>query len=75
MYGKYQEELASNYQLVMPSIPGYGESASLLAPSTIRENAEMVFTLLDHLALDRFYLLGHSMGGMIAQEMAAMFAR
>ena len=69
---KFQEELKHDYELIMPSLAGYGESANLTAPSTIRENAEQVFELLNHLTIDTFYLLGHSMGGMIVQEMAAL---
>ncbi len=69
---KFQEELKHDYELIMPSLAGYGESANLTAPSTIRENAEQVFELLNHLNIDTFYLLGHSMGGMIVQEMAAL---
>ena len=69
---KFQEELKHNYELIMPSLAGYGESSYLTAPSTIRENAEQVFELLNHLNIDTFYLLGHSMGGMIVQEMAAL---
>jgi len=69
---KFQEELKHDYELIMPSLAGYGESANLTAPSTIRENAEQVFELLNNLNIDTFYLLGHSMGGMIVQEMAAL---
>ena len=69
---KFQEDLQDNFELIMPSLAGYGESANFTAPSTIRQNAEQVFELLNHLNIDTFYLLGHSMGGMIVQEMAAL---
>ena len=69
---KFQEELKNDFELIMPSLAGYGESAEMTAPSTIRENANLVYELLDHLNIDQFYLLGHSMGGMIVQEMAAL---
>ncbi len=67
---RFQEDLEDQYELIMPSLAGYGESAPLSAPSTIRENANQVFALLDSLGIDKFNLLGHSMGGMIVQEMA-----
>jgi len=69
---RFQEDLAQFYDLIMPSLAGYGESASLEAPSTIRGNADQVFHLLDFLKIERCHLLGHSMGGMIVQEMAIM---
>ena len=71
--GKFQEELKDHFELIMPSLPGYGESAFMRAPSTIRDNAVKVFELLDALGIETFYLLGHSMGGMITQEMAVLF--
>jgi len=69
---RFQEDLKDHFELIMPSLPGYGESAFMTAPSTIRENAVKVFELLNHLGIETFYLLGHSMGGMIVQEMAAL---
>ena len=70
---RFQEDLKNDFELIMPSLPGYGESAFMIAPSSIRENAVKVFELLDDLGIETFYLLGHSMGGMIVQEMAALF--
>ena len=70
---QFQEDLKDNFELIMPSLAGYGESSKMTAPSTIRENATQVFELLDYLKIDTFNLLGHSMGGMIVQEMAALF--
>ena len=70
---KFQEDVLKNdYNLIMPSLAGYGQSSHLTAPSTIKENAKQVFDLLDFLKIEKFNLLGHSMGGMIVQEMAAM---
>ena len=69
---QFQEVLKDNFELIMPSLAGYGESSKMTAPSTIRENATQVFELLDYLKIDTFNLLGHSMGGMIVQEMAAL---
>ena len=69
---QFQEALRDNFELIMPSLAGYGESSKMTAPSTIRENAIQVFELLDYLKIDTFNLLGHSMGGMIVQEMAAL---
>jgi pimeloyl-ACP methyl ester carboxylesterase len=69
---RFQEDLKDDFELIMPSLAGYGESANMAAPSTIRDNANQVYELLDYLNINTFYLLGHSMGGMIVQEMAAM---
>ena len=70
---RFQEDLKEDFDLIMPSLAGYGESADLTAPSTIRENAQLVFELLDHLQIETFYLLGHSMGGRTAMTTACRF--
>ena len=38
---KFQEELKNDYDLIMPSLAGYGESSHMVAPSTIKENANV----------------------------------
>ena len=70
---RFQEDLKQDYCLIMPSLAGYGESSFKYAPSSIQENAQQVFALLDNLGVEKFNLLGHSMGGMIVQEMASLF--
>ena len=51
-------------------MPGYGDSAAL-PETTFPALAEAVIRLLDELGAHRVHLVGHSMGGMIAQELAA----
>jgi pimeloyl-ACP methyl ester carboxylesterase len=64
--------LASCLNVVTVDLPGFGLNAHLRAPDTIAAFATWV---LDHLraqGVERFHLLGHSMGGMIAQEMVTL---
>jgi pimeloyl-ACP methyl ester carboxylesterase len=68
---KFQEPLQEHFDLIMPSLAGYGESAALAAPDSIPGNVEDICALLDVLGIEKVDLLGHSMGGMIVQEMAA----
>jgi len=56
---KFQGELKDHFELIMPSLPGYGESAFMIAPSTIRDNAVKVFELLDALGVETFYLFNN----------------
>ena len=49
---------------------GIGASSHLDGPITIRELADDAAGLLEALALDSVHVLGISMGGMIAQELA-----
>lgn len=61
---------AGQHDVICPDLAGFGDSAGLAAPDTIGGHAVAVLELLDSLGIDRFALLGHSMGGMIVQEMA-----
>lgn len=61
-----------NRDVICPDLAGFGDSASLTAPDSIAGHARLVLDLLDHLEIGSFDLLGHSMGGMIVQEMARL---
>ncbi len=63
---------ANYFDVVAPDLAGFGQSAKLQAPDSIPACAQSLFDLLDSLAIDRFLLMGHSMGGMIVQQMALM---
>lgn len=61
------------WHAVAPDLPGHGRSAH---PDddprhySTRAYAQLVLDLADQLGWDRFVLLGHSMGGVVAQEVA-----
>ncbi|WP_018700192.1 alpha/beta fold hydrolase [Amorphus coralli] len=71
MWEREVARFAGAFDVIAPDLPGYGGSADRPAPDRIGGYAAAVLAHLDTLGLDRFHLLGHSMGGMIAQEMAA----
>ena len=52
------------------NMPGYGGSP-LLADTSFKNLAGALVGLMDHLHLERAHIMGQSIGGMIAQEMAA----
>ena len=53
-------------------MPGYGTSATL-SPYTLHGLALALESLIDHVGARRNVLLGHSMGGMVAQEAVALY--
>ncbi|TWO71041.1 alpha/beta fold hydrolase [Caenimonas sedimenti] len=65
------ETLASaGYRAVAWDMPGYGHSAPI-EPYTFKGLAESCIALIEGLKCDDVTLVGHSMGGMVAQEVAA----
>ncbi|MGV8951012.1 MAG: alpha/beta fold hydrolase [Cypionkella sp.] len=64
--------LSQHYDVICPDLAGFGQSAALLAPETIAGHAQNVLDLLDSLGITDFALLGHSMGGMVVQDMARL---
>ena len=49
---------------------GYGDSDRADGPRSIRDAADDAFGLLDALGVDRVHVVGHSMGAVVATEMA-----
>ncbi|HEY8047580.1 MAG TPA: alpha/beta hydrolase [Ramlibacter sp.] len=65
------ETLASSgYRAIAWDMPGYGHSAPI-EPYTFKGLAESCVKLIETLKCDSVTLVGHSMGGMVAQEVVA----
>lgn len=60
---------AKRFRVIAVELPGFGQSLRSGEGYSIAGMAQAVWELLDHLALKKFYLLGHSMGGAIAQQL------
>ncbi|MDR7097257.1 pimeloyl-ACP methyl ester carboxylesterase [Hydrogenophaga laconesensis] len=61
---------AAGYRAVAWDMPGYGHSAPI-EPYTFKGLAQSCIDLIDALRCEHVVLLGHSMGGMVAQEVVA----
>jgi 3-oxoadipate enol-lactonase len=61
---------SSGYRAVAWDMPGYGHSAPI-EPYTFKGLAQSCIQLIEALKVDSVVLLGHSMGGMVAQEVVA----
>jgi pimeloyl-ACP methyl ester carboxylesterase len=58
------------FDIVAPDLPGFAGSSQIPAPDSIEGLAGALLELLDRLGIERFALLGHSMGGSVAQQLA-----
>jgi len=62
------EYFKKNYRVVTPDLPGFGKSNKSESCNSITSMAKIITECLKKKKIEKFYLLGHSMGGMIAQE-------
>ena len=60
--------LSQHFEVITLDLAGYGMANHLVAPTVLADHARHVLATLDHMGIERFHLLGHSMGGMVAQE-------
>jgi pimeloyl-ACP methyl ester carboxylesterase len=66
----FLEELRPHFDVIAYDHRGVGASTPLAGAVTIKQMADDAAALLDALELDSVHVLGVSMGGMIAQELA-----
>lgn len=59
------------FHVLTPELPGFGDSHLSTTPDSIRGLATFVLEQIERSRINRFHLVGHSMGGMIAQQMVA----
>ncbi len=59
------------FQYALVDLRGYGEARSAVGSYTTGEAADDVLELADRLGWERFSLIGHSMGGSVAQRVLA----
>ena len=58
------------FRIIAPDLPGFGKSNKIRSHKSIKSLAILILDCLEKKKINTFHLLGHSMGGMIVQEMA-----
>jgi pimeloyl-ACP methyl ester carboxylesterase len=71
----FLDQLAQRYHVFAPEWPGYGHSTGEELLEDMQDFALHGWDVVDALGLSRPHLVGHSMGGMIAAEMACLAPR
>jgi pimeloyl-ACP methyl ester carboxylesterase/putative sterol carrier protein len=65
--------LAERYRVIVPDLPGHGESSKPRSRYTPGYFARVIRAVLDRLDIDQASVMGNSMGGRIALEVATAF--
>lgn len=69
-WDKQIEKLSTHFDVIAMDLPGYGGEVAKTGHNSISDFALSVLKKLDDMGIQNFHLIGHSMGGMIAQEIA-----
>ena len=72
MWCLQRDYLSKFFRVISPALPGFGERLEAQSLNSINDMAKFVINIIDEKKIDRFNLLGHSMGGMIVQEIAKL---
>lgn len=70
MFDALTEVLQTKYRVVCVDLLGHGKTGNIGYVHTMNDMAAMVKQVLQSLKIKTFYLLGHSMGGYVALEIA-----
>ena len=62
--------LAETHQVIAADFRGHGASSAPDAGYSLEQLAHDIHTLIEHLGFGRAVVVGHSMGGMVAQQLA-----
>jgi pimeloyl-ACP methyl ester carboxylesterase len=64
------ESFSASFQVIACDFPAHGETPDISGEYTIGKLEQFVIQLLDSLSTDQVHICGHSLGGMVAQQIA-----
>ena len=70
---KVQEDLSKHFRVIVFDQRGMGQSSVPRSSFTVEDMAEDVIAIADKLELEKFHIVGDSMGGMVAQILGRKF--
>lgn len=75
MWNSIAKNLSKKYKVICIDLLGHGKTENHGYVHTMEDQAEMVKTVLNHLRLRKYVLIGHSMGGYVALAFSQLFPR
>lgn len=73
LWSEVWDTLSKEFTLIIPDLPGSGESKRCTEPLTMELIAESVKLILDEEGIEKMVLAGHSMGGYAALAFAELY--
>ena len=70
MFGPILPQLTESHQVVAVDLQGHGRTADIDRPIDVRLMADDIAALIDHLGLDKPDVVGYSLGGGVALQLA-----
>ena len=71
---RFAKYLTNDYHVVIPDIPGFGESSQIQNENYAAENqVKRIDRFMEALKVEKFHLVGNSMGGMLAALYGAKY--
>jgi len=70
LFGPVLDMLAKDHKVITPDMQGHGRTADIDRPIDIRFMADDIAALIDHLKLDKPDVVGYSLGGGVALQVA-----
>ena len=71
---KFARPLTKNYHVIIPDLPGFGDSSKVAAES-YEANAQLArfAAFIDKVGIGKYHVIGNSMGGLLAGLLAAQY--
>lgn len=73
MWKGFTKYLSQNFRVITPDLPGHGKSSTYGAHSSMEFMAGAVHEVIKMLGVEKAVIIGHSMGGYVAQTFVELF--
>jgi pimeloyl-ACP methyl ester carboxylesterase len=75
IWEKFAEQLAHNFRILIPDLPGHGKSGIWGEVHTMEDLAGSIFAILEKEGIKKIFLVGHSMGGYVTMAFAELYPK